>query len=196
MIIAKLTKPYKLVIFKAAEDGGEIESYSLLKLSPEQAAKLVYKAGELGDPIEYPTGDSVSIKYKSGDALHQLWKEWAEDNHKRQTQINPGNKINISAEFESPIIGTSCLVRDPKKHIIRIALRKENNRTSINRVCIANNIKQRFFYDAKTSGHFSKYNKYAIDTDDLETYTYWSNYMNNSFINQYKEKKKNIGLDN
>ena len=192
MIIAKLMKPYKIVILDNRQDGSELESYSLLKLSLQQAAQLIDKASEIGDSIEYPLDNSVVIIYKSGDALHNLWKSWAEEKHKDRVSIDPGNKINISAEFESPIIGTSCLVRDPKKHIIRIALRKENNKTSINRVCISNDIKQRFFYDAKTSSYFAKNNKYAIDTDDLATYTYWSKYMNNSFIAQYKEKRKDI----
>ena len=192
MIIGKLMKPYKIVILDAAQNGSEMESYSLLKLSMQQAAQLIDKASELGDAIEYPLDGSVVLTYKSGDGLHTLWKSWAEEKHKEKVSIDPGNKINISAEFESPIDGTSCLVRDPKKHIIRIALRKENNKTSINRVCIPNDIKQRFFYDAKTSTHFAKNNKYAIDTDDLATYTYWSKYMNNSFVNQYKEKRKDI----
>ena len=52
-----------------------------------------------------------------------------------------------------------------------------------------NDIRERFFYDVKLTNYYKKNNKFAMDTQDLEIYTYWSKFMNNSFIAQYKNQR-------
>ena len=185
MIIAKLIKPCKICVFDK-EDGGEVESFSLLKLPMSELAQLLLKVAESKNEVEYPLDGSVVIKYSGNDSVHQLWKELVLKHEKD----SPHCFIDISAQFKTGVAGTSCLVRDPNKHIIRIALREGDDRMTINRVCVDNSIRERFFYDAKTSHRYQQTKKFAIDTKDLATYTYWSKFMNMSFINQYKELKK------
>lgn len=186
MIIGKLIKPCKICLFDLKEDGGEIESFTLLKLSVKEAFMLALKAEQLKNEVEFPLDGSVVLKYSGNDAVHQLWKEIAVEHEK----TSPKEFIDVSAQFKSDISGSSCLIRDPQKHIIRIALRNGDDLTTINRICIDNSIRERFFNDVKTTKYFFKNKKYAMDTADLNIYTYWSKYMNTSFIYQFKAKKQ------
>lgn len=185
MLIGKLIKPCKMCFYES-KDGGEVESYSLLKISTQELALLLLKAAECKNVVEYPLDGCVVVKYSGNDALHQLWKELAVG-HERNS---PNQFVDVSAKFKTQIAGTSCLVRDPKNHIIRIALREGNDENTINRMCIDNQIRERFFYDVKASARYQQTGKFAMDTQNLSLYTYWSKFMNTSFINQYKELKK------
>ena len=71
MLIGKLIKPCKIVIYEAKEDGGEIESFTLLKLNVVEVYKLLESAAEK----ELTLDNSIVIKYSGNDATHQLWKE-------------------------------------------------------------------------------------------------------------------------
>ena len=185
MIIGKLIKPCKICFYETRKDGGEIESFSLLKLSVGEFTQLLAKAIEMKQEIEFTLDGSKVIQYSGNDELHQLWKNLAIE-HER---TNPEQFIDVSAQFKTDITGTSCLIRDPVNHIIRIALRKGNDKVTINRICVDNSIRERFFYDVKLTNYYRKNNKFAMDTQDLEIYTYWTKFMNNSFINQYKNQK-------
>lgn len=185
MLVGKLIKPCKICLYETRKDGGEIESFSLLKLSMGEFGSLFAKAIELKKVIEYSLDDSIVIQYSGNDELHQLWKALTVE-HKK---VNPGNFVDISAQFQSKITGTSCLIRDPKNHIIRIALRNGNDKVTINRICIDNGIRERFFNDVKSTKRYFKTKKYAMDTEDLAVYSYWSKYMNTAFINQCNEEK-------
>lgn len=187
MIIGKLIKPCKICLFENNKDGGEIESFSLLKLTLTEYTALITTAIETSKTIEYPLDGSIVIQYSGNDEIHQQWKKLAVEHEK----MSPVDFIDVSATFISKITGTSCLIRDPKKHIIRIALRNGDDKVTINRVCIDNSIRERFFNDVKTTQLFKKTKKYAMDTNDLTIYTYWSKYMNTSFIVQSKEERKN-----
>ena len=185
MIIGKLIKPCKICFYETRKDGGEIESFSLLKLSVGEFTQLLAKAIEMKKEIEFTLDGSSVIQYSGNDELHQLWKTLAIE-HER---TNPEQFIDVSAQFKTDITGTSCLIRDPVNHIIRIALRKGNDKVTINRICVDNSIRERFFYDVKLTNYYKKNNKFAMDTQDLEIYTYWSKFMNSSFINQYKNQR-------
>lgn len=187
MIIGKLIKPCKICFYETRKDGGEIESFSLLKLSVGEFTQLLAKAIEMKKEIEYTLDGSSVIKYSGNDELHQLWKNIAVE-HER---TSPEQFIDVSAQFKTKVSGTSCLIRDPKNHIIRIALRQGNDKTTINRLCIDNSARERFFYDVKTTKYYKTKKKFAMDTQDLQIYTYWSKFMNTAFINQYKEQKSN-----
>ena len=185
MIIGKLIKPCKICLYDLDKDGGEIESFSLFKPSFNELSQILTKAIETKKEIEYPLDGSVVIKYSGNDEVHKVWKEIAVE-HERNS---PDQFLDVSAQFKTDIPGTSCLVRDPVNHIIKIALRKGSDKVTINRICIDNSIRERFFYDVKTSQYYKKNNKFAMDTNDLQTYTYWSKFMNTSFINQYKNQR-------
>ena len=52
-----------------------------------------------------------------------------------------------------------------------------------------NEMRERFFQDAKAGKYFKQTKKYALDTQDLNVYTYWSKYMNSSYLEQSKRLK-------
>lgn len=185
MIIAKLIKPCKICLYNMEEDGGEIESFTLLKLTLQEHTTLIFKAVHLNKEIEYPLDGSIVIPYSGEDKLHQFWKELAME-HKKQ---NPADFVDLSHKFKTKILGTSCLIRDPAKHIIKIALRRGDDTVTINRLCIGNDIRERFFSDVKRTKLFKQTGKYMMDTNDLDIYTYWSKFMNDSFIMQSKDAK-------
>jgi hypothetical protein len=186
MIIGKLIKPCKICLYEK-EDGGEIESFSLLKLTFQEACSLLLKSEQFKKEKEFPLDGTVVIKYSGNDEVHQLWKEIAVEHEKN----SPKQFLDVSAKFQTTITGTSCLIRDAKNHVIRIALRNGDDKVTINRICIDNNIRERFFCDVKSTKYFKEHKKYAMDTRDLDIYTYWSKFMNTSFITQYKEYSVN-----
>lgn len=185
MIIGKLIKPCRICLYES-DDGGEKESFTLLKLSFKEALGLYNDALCNGNKIEYPLDESVVIQYSGNDNVHTEWKAIAVEHEKN----SPMDFIDLSSEFKTSISGTSCLIRDPKNHIIKIALRKGNDKIVINRVCIDNAIRERFFSDVKATKRYKESGHFAMDTRDLDIYKYWSNYMNVSFISQYKDYKK------
>lgn len=191
MLIAKLIKPCKICVSDMREDGGELESFSLLKLSAQEYTSIIFKAVQLNRGIEYPLDGSVVISYSGNDEIHQLWKGVATEHMKQ----SPKDFIDVSAEFKTNVLGTSCLIRDPKKHIIRIAKRNGDDKVTINRLCIGNNIRERFFNDVKRTKLFEKTGKYAMDTQNLDIYTYWSKFMNSSFIMQLKDLKNSVNSE-
>lgn len=184
MLIGKLIKPCKIVIYEQQEDGSEVESFTMLKLSLAEAYQLLQSAGYENE--ELMLDNSIVIKYSGNDQTHQLWKDLAV-NHCKE---NPKDFFDVSKKFDTKIPGSSCLVRDAKNHIIRIAKREGNDEVTINRLCIDDTTRERFFADSKRCTMFKTMKKYAIDTQDLEIYTYWSKYMNSMFMAQSKEASK------
>lgn len=178
MLIGKLIKPCKICFYEQDQDNGEIESFSLLKLNIIEFIKLYSIAMVNNMVIEETLDNSIVIKYSGDDTLHQCWKELAM-NHKT---ANPSNFTDVSKSFKSEIEGTSVLIRDPIKEIIRIAKREGNDTDTINRICISNKDREDFFYSAKRSKYFNDTGKYAISSDDAKIYEYWSIRMNNAYL--------------
>lgn len=191
MLFGKLIKPCKICIYEQKEDGGEVESFSMLKLSLQEVYYLFctafshYLTEGIEKNVDKSLDGSLVIRYSGNDDIHKAWKELAQNHLK----TNPSNFRDISKKYKTDIPGTSCLVRDADKHIIKIAFRKGNDTCTINRMCIDNEIRERFFQDAKASKYFKQTKKYALDTQDLNTYTYWSKYMNSSYLEQSKRLK-------
>lgn len=182
MLFGKLIKPCKICIYEQKEDGREIESFSLLKLSLPEIYTLLSQIKE-NNIIECTLDNSIVIKYSGDDDIHKEWKKIAIEH----TKNNPSNFRDLSKKYKTNIAGTSCLIRDPENHIIKIALRKGNDVCTINRICIDNDIRERFFQDTKVGKYFKQNKKYALDTQDLSIYTYWSKYMNSSYLEQSRK---------
>lgn len=187
MIIGKLIKPCKICIYEIEEDGGEIESFSLLKLSLQEAVELLLNIDLKADRIETTLDGSVVLKYSGNDELHNKWKELAV-NHKN---TNPQEFVDVSKTFTSTINGTSVLIRDPKKHVIRICKRNGDDTLTINRIPIDDIQRESFFTDVKTGVYFKNNKKYAMSPDDqrdFSTYIRWSNFMNVTYEKVLKKE--------
>ena len=183
MIIAKLYTG-KQIFIKDTEDGGELESFSLLKLSLEEFCFLFKIAlAKTGKTYEFKN-DMLIMYYEVGDSINKAWKYLVKQHSKNDAT---GERfIDKTTKFKTQIPGTSALIRDQVNHIIRIAKRKGDDITSINRLCISNAIRERFFNDVKYGDRYKKTGKYEMDSNDGDLYKHWSNFMNVSFIKQSK----------
>ena len=181
MLIGKLIKPCKICIYEQKEDGGEVESFSLLKLSLGEIYSLLSQVKNK-ETIENTLDGSLVIKYSGNDEIHKRWRQLAVEHLKK----GPSSFIDVSKKYKSNISGTSVLIRDAKKHIIRIAFRNGDDTNTINRMCISNEERERFFQDAKMSNVFKIDHKYALDTRDINMYTYWSKFINTRYIENVK----------
>lgn len=185
MLVGKLFKGNKIYIYEQDVDGGELESFTFLRLRLSEAYYLLQTAHDqnlklgIENPPFIPSSLMV-IEYSTDDDVHKAWKKIVRGHH----LLNPSNVKNTSKKYKTTIPGTSCLVRDPKNHIIKIAYRKGDDICSINRMCIDNSMRERFFQDAKAGKYFKQAGKYALDTQDLEVYNYWSKFMNSCYLKQ------------
>lgn len=83
--------------------------------------------------------------------------------------------------------GTSKLIRKNDSKQIFVARRVGRDDVSyVDSVIINNQVRERFFKDAKRSAYYKKHNKYVISDEDIEVYNYWSNFIDNLF-KSYKD---------
>ena len=83
--------------------------------------------------------------------------------------------------------GTSKLIRKNDAKQILVARRVGRDDVSYaDSVIINNQVRERFFKDAKRSTYYKKHNKYIISDEDKEVYNYWSNFIDNLF-KSYKD---------
>ena len=83
--------------------------------------------------------------------------------------------------------GTSKLIRKNDSKQIFVARRVGRDDISYaDSVIINNQIRERFFKDAKRSAYYKKHNKYVISNEDADIYSYWSNFIDNLF-KSYKD---------
>ena len=94
MLFGKLVKPCKICIYEQQKDGGEIESFSLLKLSLIEVYSLLNKTS--ANNIETTLDGSVVIKYSGNDITHKEWKNLACEHLKK----NPSNFVDVSKKIQ------------------------------------------------------------------------------------------------
>lgn len=181
MLYAKVVKHSQIVIYKQDEDGKELESYSLLKINLNELCQLIQNIDT--DNNLFISENSLIIPFKDNKKLYNNFKAIANE-HKTK---HPETFLDVSKKFTSNIEGTSVLVRDPTKHLIWIAKRRGNNLQNINRICIDNIIREKFFKDCKTCTYYKENDKFIIDTRDLKVYTTWSNYMNRIYLENVRK---------
>ena len=180
MIYARLLKEGKLIIKEQERDGNELESFALLKISLKELLQLLNISKKENMTYE---NDHLIIKYSNEDEVQKSFKAIANEHRKR----NPHKFLNVNKQFNSKVEGTSVLLRDPDKHIIWVAKKRNNPLQNINRVCVSNEIRNKFFKDVVKGKYYSESGKFIIDTRDYEKYSYWSNWINISFLEQLEE---------
>ena len=175
-MIARKIKPGVLQIIDTTSQN-EIESYTLLEVSDKDAYLLLASSKEFNKE-----GNITTITYDSGDDTDKMFKAIAQ----KHKETNADNFIDVSKKYsidDIKIEGTSVLLRDPKKHTIKVCYRKTTNSKegTINRLFISNTTRDKFFKDANKSKLHAETNAYAIDTRE-DCYAYWSTFMNNEYL--------------
>lgn len=183
-MIARKLKTNTILI--SAEDMRDnYESYTMLDISKDDALSFIFSADNLTR-----TNEGIVINYTSGDAVDKLYKAIA-NNHK---SLN-NNFIDVSQKYKlnaNDIEGTSLLLRDANKHVIKICKRSttNDNTCSINRLFIPNNYRDKFFKEVQYGQRFQETGKYELDSRDTELYTEWSNFMNDAYFGIVSELKQ------
>ena len=95
--------------------------------------------------------------------------------------------------LDSDIPGTSALLRNKDKTVIKI-VRRRDDKTKLNKVCISNAIRENFFRDAKALHGRPVSGNYCIYIEDGEAFYYWNNLMDNIYYNLYNKVTSNKDL--
>lgn len=108
--------------------------------------------------------------------------------------LSRDNSISNAEDLNTRVIyyveGTSKLIRKNDSKQILVARRTGKDDISyIDSVIINNQVRERFFRDAKRSSYYKKFKKYVISDEDKETYNYWSMFIDNLF-KSYKDLSK------
>lgn len=191
-MIARRVKPGLLKIINAPFEG-MIESYTLLDVSKEDAAELLFVANS----VKKEEDGSFTISYEDSEPVSRMYKAIA---HKHK-QSNP-DFIDVSMRYEldmDAIPGTSVLVRDPNTQTIKIAYRKSTNYSKvcgINRLFVTNATREAFFKDVVHGAYYKRSSKFILGKEDAELYSKWSNFMNERYfeiVAKLKEGAKGNG---
>lgn len=107
---------------------------------------------------------------------------------KLQSKLIPDECVkDLNTRVIYYVEGTSKLIRKNDSKQIFVARRVGRDDVSyIDSVIINNQVRERFFKDAKRSAYYKKHNKYVISNEDSEVYNYWSNFIDNLF-KSYKD---------
>lgn len=173
LIIAQKVKPNKIKLYRWAFD--ELESYSLLKVTVEEAKEII-RSDKDGWKNEIIHGVNEYVH----EVTPNLDKTWLSMVAKHK-ENNP-NFIDVSRKYNHYCFGTSCLIRDVNTHVIRIALRPERCKQTINLLYIEDVVREKFFADTHHSLFWKLEHSYGISVEDTEVYRKWSNYMNKMYI--------------
>lgn len=190
-MIARRLKPGLLRIINSHFDD-MIESYTLLNISKEDAAELLFAAVNV---MKEPDG-SFTIKYADDEPVSRMYKAIA---HKHKLS-NP-NFIDVSMRYElemDAIPGTSVLVRDPNSQTIKVAYRKSSNFSKacgINRLFITNATREAFFKDVVHGRRYKSTGKYILGAEDSSLYAKWSEFMNERYFEIVSNLKKGTESD-
>ena len=191
MLIGKLTKNCVIRIYKDPEADSLQESFTLVKLS-DDALLILLKAisRELKESNQtafvVDTDGSYCINCIPEGKIHKAWKAIAVNRKKE----SPESFVDVTTIYKTTVAGTSVLIRDPENKVIKIAKRNGDDRNSINRVCIDNDIRERFFSDAKCCELYRVYHKYGVSSADYSAYKYWSDFMNHAYLKGLKDAAK------
>ncbi len=168
----------------------EIESHTLIEISDKDAYLLLTtsKGFKVGD------NHMTTINFENDDATDKMFKAIAEKHRKDESR----NFLDVSKKYsidDVNIPGTSVLLRDVNKKIISVAKRDTTNdkKGSINRLFVTNEVRDKFFNDARVSTRFKETKKFSIDMRDEKMYSYWDEYLTSRYVDiitQLENKKE------
>ena len=187
LIIAQKVKNNKIKLYRWAFD--EIESYSLLKISVEEAHQLIDSDPE-GWKLKKVRGIKEYVRNVS-DKVNTVWLSLVAEhkkNNKDFMDVSKNYGINTLL-FDSSMEGfSSVLIRNVDTHIIRITYDTDDIVYGINILPISNEKREEFFKDTHHSKYWKREHKYGLDLEDGTTYAKWSDYMNKMYIKYIGER--------
>lgn len=183
-MIAQKIRPGIILISKQ-EMRNNIESYTMLDISEEDAVELLFTSENVTK-----TNNGFEITYNESDLVNRMFKAIAS----RHSQSNP-NFADVSKKYrvdDDYISGTSLLLRDPKKQIIKVCRRSTTNSNvcNINRLFVPNKYRDKFFKDVVYGSRFQETGKYELDSRDYDLYSWWSDFMNTAYFGILEDLKK------
>lgn len=150
------------------------ESYSLFRITYTEFQKfLATGMWNLVDSDEYWSQTTLG----TNEDLKRVFFDIAK-NH-----ITEKTRKEVSKKVESKVPGTSCLIRSANKTYIQIGFRKGGNHTQINRVCIDNWTREKFFEHCRLTNDPIATTYYKI-REGYRYFDYWSEYMDNEYKRQ------------
>lgn len=191
-MIARLVKPGEIRILNEPFSSSMVESYTLLDIGGDDAARLLFAASNVAKGED----GAFTITYNANEPVHKMYKAIAG----KRRKANP-DFLDVSVRYQldmDAIPGTSVLVRNPEKGTISIAYRKTTNFSkacNINRLFIDNAKREEFFRDVVKGRYYLGHSKYVMTREDTDMYTKWSSYMNDRYfeiVGQLKAKKETI----
>lgn len=173
LTVAKRVKPGVIELTFGAP-AGEIESFTLLKLSDPEAMALM----SLADNVRKDSAGGVAtVRYGGDSPVYGLWKKFGVEHKKANADF-----LDVSFKYQPALPGTSAIVRDPIKHAIKIVRRKKQDEVNhINKLSISDHARELFFKDCKRSALCREGGGYAMDSRD-KVYAFWSKYMNQAYV--------------
>ena len=161
-------------------------SYVKIPMSEKQVSQLLSYLSARGENVSaYNTNNELVIDYNKYPAIIKQFNACVKVGKERgQFEMAPNKK------YISNIPGTSVLLRDKKKLVIRIAFRKNNNTTEINRVCISNAMREEFFATVKQTHGRPVTGNYCLYAEDGEPFRYWAEMMDKIYNNLAYEKEE------
>lgn len=148
----------------------------------------LYKASEVKwEDVSIPEKHTLLASAPLDSKLYEAFKQLSDKHMKKLNKDIDGDKLK-KLKYQSPIDGTSKLIRLASKGEIQIAFRKGKttfNQNSYDCVCIDNKVREQFFSACKKAEHY-KPGKYKILKADIDDYLYWDQFMHSEFLAQYK----------
>ena len=174
-MIARKVRPGVLEILDI-DLTNELQSRTLVEITDKDAYLLLlttqgFKVGE---------GNKATISYNAGDATDAMFNAIAQ---KVPYKTETFDVSRTYTEAEANIPGTSVLLRDVEKKIIKVARRTSGgNIGAINRLYISNKARDKFFDVARKSRFYEETKTFGIDMKDANDYNVWSEWMNKRYL--------------
>lgn len=177
--VLQRTKGNKLYLYRVPKTQDFPCSYSMFRIPYKEFLLLIstfpWKESEKDSFISETTlSKNLELKNKFFDLA--------------KCYVPKSTRQEVTKKVETDVCGTSCLIRSSNHSSIQIAFRKGRNITQINRVCIPDNVRERFFESCRRTNDPLATVYYRIRSGYGE-FEYWSDYMN-------KEYRRQVGIKN
>lgn len=173
--VVQRLKGNKLHIFRVPTDTKFPLSYSMFRITNSQRLMLLQQGTwVLMDEDEYT---SKSLSLPENIELKNKYNELA----KFYVPKEIGQEVVKKVHTDIP--GTSCLIRTSTRSCIQIAYRKNDDKTSINRVCISNTRREEFFETCRITNDPNA-DKYYKIRNGYKYFSYWDKFMDEEYKRQ------------